>query len=113
MAHGFLNGSNYDNYNLGYNDGKQAEYDAFWDAVYATYNPDGKCNFAGSAWNDTTFNPKETLQPLIADSMFRECRVTNLKGIFERNVCQYRLYCPIVDCRTSLPLLHIATTLWI
>ncbi len=53
-----------EDYNRGYDSGKQAEYDRFWDA----YQDNGKRTsyahaFAGRCWTDETFKPKYPIKP--------------------------------------------------
>lgn len=77
-------------YNYGWNDGlqqgvvdgKQAEYDRFWDA----YQQNGKKTdydncFGGTGWAEATFNPKYDIHHINGNSymMFRKCGITNLE----------------------------------
>ena len=49
-------------YNAGIEQGKQAEYDRFWDAFQQNGNRKSYlCGFAGRAWSDETFKPKYPL----------------------------------------------------
>lgn len=64
-------------YNKGVTDGKQAEYDAFWDAYQLNGNRGVyEAAFAGQGWNDETFNPK---YPIVVTgsswNMFYSCNV--------------------------------------
>ena len=64
-------------YNKGVTDGKQAEYDAFWDAYQLNGNRSSyEAAFAGQGWNDKTFNPK---YPIVVTgsswNMFYSCNV--------------------------------------
>ena len=74
-------------YSQGYSDGQQSEYDRFWDS----YQSNGKLNtwdmfkFAGGGWNDTTFQPKYSIQSVHSDSMFSNSGITDLKGILENS----------------------------
>jgi hypothetical protein len=73
-------------YQEGYAKGRKAEYYAFWDATNESINVDsGKYTFAGSVWNDTTFNPNKSLSVRMGEGFFRECRVTDVAGILARN----------------------------
>lgn len=55
----------------GYNDGAQAEYDAFWDAYQQNGKRTGYYNlFAWGGWNGKTFKPKYNMQPIDAGQMF-------------------------------------------
>lgn len=82
-------------YNTGYTEGetagieqgKKAQYDEWWSAAYNSIwaAPTHKYVFAGKAWNDKTFNPKYSLQPVVAQGFFQECRIENLAEILERN----------------------------
>jgi hypothetical protein len=47
-------------YQEGFNDGKQSEYDAFWDAFHFDLG-DYNYLFAGRGWSDETFKPKYDL----------------------------------------------------
>lgn len=63
---------NSENYKSGYADGKQAEYDAFWD----TYQKSGERTnyahaFSGVGWNGETFKPKYDITPSDGYMMFR------------------------------------------
>ncbi len=70
-------------YNAGFEDGKTAEYDRFWDG----YQENGdKRSYAYAytrrGWTDETYKPK---YPVIvtgnAEQMYRESRMTNLVGV--------------------------------
>lgn len=65
-----------------FNAGKEAEYDAFWDA----YQQNGKLTnynytFSGRGWNDNTFKPKYDLIPTEASSMFFNSSISNIIDI--------------------------------
>ncbi len=68
-------------YNEGVEQGKQAEYDAFWDS----FQPNGSLTryrgvFSGYGWNDTTFAPKYDIVPSSAvANMFYYTRIVDLK----------------------------------
>ena len=67
-------------------EGKQAEYDAFWDAYQSNGERTSYENaFAGSGWNDITFNPKYNMSPTSLYMTFRFSQVRDLMGICERN----------------------------
>jgi len=74
-------------YQEGYDAGKQAEYDAFWDK----YQYEGKNTpvysyaFAGPGWSDVNFKPKYNIAPRVTFSnyMFASSAITNLKSILE------------------------------
>ena len=73
-----------DRYNEGYQDGKQAEYDAFWDAVQYDVG-DYNYLFAGRGWNDTTFKPKyNILTNETPNRMFVNCKISDLEGILQK-----------------------------
>lgn len=64
----------------GIEQGKQAEYDSFWDAFQQNGNrTDYKYGFHG--WTDGCFKPKYDLIPTNAAYMFYYCDVTDLKGL--------------------------------
>lgn len=71
-------------YDEGYADGRQAEYDAFWDG-YQDYGNRIDCDamFANQGWNDTTFKPKYDIRPRSASKLFSYAKITDLKGILE------------------------------
>jgi hypothetical protein len=67
------------NYAEGYEAGKQAGYDSFWDA----YQKNGKktyysYGFSHDGWNDTTFFPKYDMTPTAAAYMFWNSTIGNL-----------------------------------
>ena len=71
-------------YEAGIEEGKQADYDQFWDAFQgggaATYYV---YRFAGQGWNDTSFKPKYDIKPVgNANGMFRDSTITNMRAIF-------------------------------
>ena len=61
-------------YNVGVEDGKQAEHDAFWD-VYQINGTrrDYSCAFSGAGWTAETFKPKYDIIVSDAYMMFRYC----------------------------------------
>lgn len=66
--------------------GQKSEYDRFWDAFQvngtATYYTHA---FAGFGWKDATFKPKYDIIPDgNAEGMFRQTRITDLKGCLEK-----------------------------
>lgn len=70
----------------GHEQGKQAEYDAFWDA----YQPTGSeaspqaLAFAGVGWNDSNFRPKyDICFSGYCAYAFAGARITDVKGILE------------------------------
>lgn len=65
-------------YEQGYEDGKQEEYDRFWNAVQDNGNrTDYTTAFYSQTWNDTTFNPKYAMKPTEAREMFRNSHITS------------------------------------
>lgn len=68
-----------------YEEGKKAEYDAFWDAVQqngkrTSYN----YGFAGASWNDQTFKPKYDIKPSWATiDLFHASEITDLEAILK------------------------------
>lgn len=74
-------------YKVGFEEGKQAEYNAFWDNAKKTMDADIQWfyNFSGSAWNDFTFNPPFDLVVLYTSGLFYQSAITDLKGILDRN----------------------------
>ena len=99
-----------------YEDGKEAEWNTFWDNMQNYGNRTAyKYAFYGEGWNDITFKPKYDFI-VTADNgnqMFRETTFTDFKGILERqgivldtseatsfNVMFYRTSmttCPVLD----------------
>lgn len=66
-----------------YEAGKQAEYDAFWDA-YQSNGTIGYCPYmyAGRGWRAGTFKPKYDIRPTSgATGLFRESYIFNLRAI--------------------------------
>ena len=71
-------------YDEGYETGKQAEYDAFWDKYQSNGNRTFYAKgFAGSGWSNITFKPKYDMHPTDAERMFSDCSITDLKGLLE------------------------------
>ena len=72
-------------YVVGYKDGKQAEYDAFWDAYQQNgERTDYERAFKGAWWNDSNFKPKYDIKPVgTATELFANSGITDLKGICE------------------------------
>ena len=71
-------------YDAGLADGKKAQYDAFWDSAQQNGNRTNyRLGFSGNSWNDVTFKPKYDIIPTDAYQMFRECNITDLKGLCE------------------------------
>ena len=65
--------------------GKQAEYDRFWNSYFVglDYNPysgedDYQYAFAGKGWNDENFKPNAPLRPKQAANMFANSMVTDI-----------------------------------
>lgn len=72
-------------YDVGVEDGKKAEHDAFWDAYQQNGNRTDYGNgFGGSGWNDETFSPKYNIVVANAYMLFRACAISNLASILER-----------------------------
>ena len=79
-------GGSAEDYEKGVEDGKKAEYDAFWDAYQENGNRKNyRYAFYRSCWNDTNFKPKYDIVPS-ADGqyIFQNCAVTDMKSILER-----------------------------
>ena len=75
----------------GIEQGKQAQYDEFWDSYLSglTYYGQAKRAFGSRGWNNKTFKPPigTTLKPVNAELYFAEANITDLRGILkERNV---------------------------
>ena len=68
-----------------YEQGKQAQYDEFWDAVQTRGKArDYSFRFAGYGWNDDTFKPKYDLIMTRASNTFAFCKIKDLRGILEK-----------------------------
>jgi hypothetical protein len=68
----------------GIEQGKQAEYDAFWD-MYQLNGQRLTYSYAFSeTWTDETFNPKYDMRPTAALSMFQRTKITDLVAALER-----------------------------
>ena len=90
-AYGFLNGSKYDMSDKAmFEQGKKAEYDAFWDIYQYAINGVSQRTtcaymFAFGGWNDDTFKPKYSMPYMNnAGNMFNTCAVTDLSTALER-----------------------------
>ena len=71
-----------DGYDKGFDDGKQSEYDKFWD-TYQDYGNKTSYSvylgaFAGQVWTDELFRPKYPLVVTSAEHMFRQTGITDL-----------------------------------
>ena len=65
--------------------GKQEAYDAFWDAYQQNGNRLSYLSgFSGHGWTDSTFQPKYTMTPTRAGSMFAYSRILDVRGALER-----------------------------
>lgn len=71
----------------GIEQGKQAEYDRFWDAFQQNgERQEYRYAFSGHGWNDETFKPKyDIAQPYVGTNMFTHSRITDLKACLESN----------------------------
>ena len=74
----------------GIEQGKQAQYDEFWDSYMNNLNGSWaqKGAFAGSGWNDNTFNPNKSFNPWtgkICEIFFKDSGISDLAGILKRN----------------------------
>lgn len=75
-------------YKQGVADGKQAEYDAFWDSYQDNGNrTDYSHAFGGLGWNNDTFKPKYSIAPTNAYMIFRQCDCDF--GDFEGDLVSY------------------------
>ena len=73
-------------YERGLQEGRQAEWSSFWDACQENGNRTAySYAFAHGSWKDETFKPKYDIRPVgDASYMFNKCKITDLKGILER-----------------------------
>lgn len=61
----------------GYEKGKQAEYDRFWDSYQTNGNRGNYADaFAGSGWNNETFKPKYNIKPTNCYRLFAESKIS-------------------------------------
>lgn len=70
----------------GYEDGKNDEYNAFWDSIYDCIEKSKSTFyiFSGTAWNDTTFKPpRDIVLKADARSAFRCIAVTDLAKVID------------------------------
>ena len=68
-----------------YEEGKQEEYDRFWDAYQTNGNRKNYAyGFSYEGWNDTTFRPKHNIVPTSALYMFNGSGIVDLLGCLEK-----------------------------
>lgn len=84
------NAGHTDGYGIGYErgeaQGKQAEYDRFWDAYQDNGNRTNyRRAFGGRGWSDETFKPKYDIRPVNASDLFGDSLIVNLFEILEQN----------------------------
>lgn len=70
-------------YNEGFTDGKQAEYDRFWDAYQQQGNRTDYTQAFVRAWTDEIFRPKYHIKPTNMSGMFQYSAITDLKDKLE------------------------------
>lgn len=71
-------------YDTGFEEGKKAERDAFWDAFQTPSRVVWTSAFQNSCWNDDTFYPKyDLIATDHAASLFRYCGITDLEKRLE------------------------------
>lgn len=75
-----------EDYDAVYDAGKQAEYDALWDAYQRNGNrTDYRYAFAGLGWNGDTLKPKYSISPIYTDDMFsRNSNDIDLKDVLDK-----------------------------
>jgi hypothetical protein len=101
----------------GIEDGKRAQYDAFWDAYQQNGNrTDYAGSFYGKGWTDENFKPKYNITASVTDSLFQKNGITDLVKILEDcgveldlskaaegtylvNSCNSLTRLPVLDCR--------------
>lgn len=72
-------------HDAGYSEGKQAQYDGFWDAYQDNGNrKDYKHAFSGYGWTDATFKPKYDIKPTNTYHMLSESRIADFKGALQK-----------------------------
>lgn len=71
-------------YTEGFDAGRQAEYDAFWDTYqFNGTKKDYKYAFSYYGWADSIFKPKYDIKPEDASSMFTNTYIVDLAGIIK------------------------------
>jgi hypothetical protein len=78
-------------YQQGVADGKQAEYDRFWDAYQDNGNRTAY-DFAFYLWGDDSFNPKYDLIPTSGSSMFQACTITRNEKLLSADFSQCKSF---------------------
>lgn len=61
--------------------GREAEYDAFWDAFQQFGKRTDYSNSFGAIWDDNTFKPKYDMKPTSGYMMFRSTNITDLRNL--------------------------------
>ena len=76
--------ANEESYNKGIEQGKQAQYDEFWNSI--PLNDIGIGSFSGNTWNDETFKPTKdiTFRKMTAQWTFCANEITNVKQSLEK-----------------------------
>ena len=65
-------------YNKGYEDGKKAQYNEFWDAYQQNGSRTNYANaFLNEAWTDTIYKPKHDIAAKYFGSMYQQSRITD------------------------------------
>lgn len=109
IAQGGDRDKSYSPYEDGFEDGRKAEYDAFWD-TYQDYGNRKNYNYAfpGPSWVDSIFKPKYPIAPTSPQYMFMNSGITDLTNInldLSRATTAYYTfsgvsitYIPYLDC---------------
>lgn len=71
-------------FNAGFKKGRQAEHDMLWDTHQDFGNRRTYTYAYAYGWDDNTFAPDYDITAQYAPGMFRESKITDLKGILER-----------------------------
>ena len=71
-------------YAEGYEEGKEAEYDRFWDMYQANGTREKHLGAFSTVWNDENFVPKYDICPTDASYMFFGSSITDLVALLER-----------------------------
>lgn len=101
-------------YNDGFEAGKKAEYDAFWDAI----QDNGKRSyykyaFSGYSWNEKTFYPKYDIRPTSSvPAMFQEMWVNIDKGYHPFSLTERLKECGVVLDFSQMPSSSGASTVF-
>ena len=84
-------------YEAGEAAGRQAESDRFWDMFQDFGKRTAYTHAFSYAWDDDSFKPKYDILAKYAASMFRQSKITDLKGILEDRGVNMIITCEQID----------------